>query len=199
MEMLHEVIIGWLRHEKKGITDREDILLKFDKLARVNFDQLATLFFDELKDQISDEIIQGQGANFLIHVMSWFPSKYIFWCDKADWNRSALRCKVPTMLSASVGHSRDVDLNKLCEKMFRESTDDFPHVFEHGTSWNALKGIFESSGLLPGGARLDPRPIHVETHARVGKGQVWRRTSGSIGRDNFTGPGEISTGMRRGP
>jgi hypothetical protein len=77
----HDSMISWLRHETPGKTDVPHRPFHVDDLGRVKLEELTTLFFHEFKNAINDGIIMEHGAWLLIHIMAWFPSKYIFWCN----------------------------------------------------------------------------------------------------------------------
>jgi hypothetical protein len=154
-----------LRHDEKGVTDQKERPFKVDKLGRVKLDALTTVFYHQFRHVLDESMELDQGAWLLVHIMAWFPSRYIFWCDKSDWEQPCLQTRVPEMVSAAAGQSRPLDRAKVTERMLRETTDDHPLVLHHGTSWDNLNGIRTAGGLRPGGSRLESRPIHAETFA----------------------------------
>jgi hypothetical protein len=160
----HDSMIMWLRHETPGKTDVPHRPFHVDELGRVSLEELVTLFFHEFKDAIDDGLHLELGAWLVIHIMAWFPSKYIFWCNKSDWNSNCVLTRVPQFVSAVTGHTRALDRNKITERMSCEATDEFPNVLHHGTTWNNLEGIRKAGGLIPGGTRLLKRPIFAETY-----------------------------------
>ena len=150
--------------------------------------------FKKISKQLHLQLGQGTTyAALLVHVMSWFLRRFIIWVDEKDFELNlGLATRYPLMVSAVTGHTIDVDMNYLCEKMLRTTTDPWPHVIDHGTYFSMLRGMLEAEGIVSGGGRQNPRPIHCESFAMKREG----RAMGIEGRRKFRYPSIPPIGPR---
>ncbi len=112
-------------------------------------------------------------AQLLVHVMAWRSRRFCFRVDETDFHQDlGLATRYPLMIAAVAGHTIPVDLNYLCEKMLRTTGDPFPIMIIHATFFSMLRGITVTEGIVPGGGRLYPRPIHCETVLQQKEGRA---------------------------
>ena len=80
--VIEDTAITWLRHGIQHAARAAS--LTYDKLGRVHLHDLAEKFQDRMGDQLNLQLGPDTTyAALLVHVMSWFPRRFVFWVDES--------------------------------------------------------------------------------------------------------------------
>ena len=109
--VIEDTSITWLRHGIQHAARAAN--LTYDKLGRVHLFELAEKFQERMGEQLNLQLGQDTTyAALLVHVMSWFPRRFVFWVDERDFDSDlGLATRYPLMVSAVSGHTIVVDMN----------------------------------------------------------------------------------------